>query len=466
MVRINKVSIVIAGFLGVVALTVLAKVNPAVLNHKQLQKHHQQYSQNKIHYLNSHAKLKTIVGHSIRSGYTLFHAFQDALYYDAIYAQARSEYDAVKENKLAAWSAYLPQLSTTGEVLANTELTTTNAFTVNAQQLIFNWSAIKRIAKANAQVRQAVYTLSYAEQQLMERTAKAYLEVVKLQSLLQVNQSQLYSMSRQLSAVRERLQHGHATVTDVNRVKGLLDLYRSQVTGIRIYLQQAKNTLTEITGRVIKKLPGLAARFKLLKPKPISILVWQKKVKHSNLSLQAAEEGVLVAKAEVGVATGGYLPSVSFAGTYYPEKVVGIDKHFTYGLNLSFSPFDGGDTIAAVNVAKSEYQTALSKRDMAFRDANRKLNSAYAGMLLGVSQIRSARQSVYSNQRALAQIKEGYIAGTQTILDVIDQQSKLFEARRAYVNDRVNYISSMITLELSSGSLSPQVLKHLGRWFG
>lgn len=160
MVRINKVSIVIAGFLGVVALTVLAKVNPAVLNHKQLQKHHQQYSQNKIHYLNSHAKLKTIVGHSIRSGYTLFHAFQDALYYDAIYAQARSEYDAVKENKLAAWSAYLPQLSTTGEVLANTELTTSNAFTVNAQQLIFNWSAIKRIAKANAQVRQAVYTLS------------------------------------------------------------------------------------------------------------------------------------------------------------------------------------------------------------------------------------------------------------------------------------------------------------------
>lgn len=464
--RIKKITIITGAFLSVVSLMLFAADNTELSSYAQLQEHHHQYANNKVNYLKLHAKSKTIVGHSIRSVYSLFHAFDDALYYDSIYAQARSEYDTVRENKLAAWSAYLPQLSANGVALSNTELTSSNTFTVDAQQLIFNWSAIKRIAKANAQVKQAVYTLSYSEQLLMERTAKAYLEVVKLQCLLQVNKSQLYSMAQQLRAVRERLQHGHATATDVNRVRGLLDLYRSQVIGIRIYLQQARNTLTEITGRVVKRLPNLASRFKLLKPKPISIMVWQKKVKNNNLSIKSAEEGVQVAKAEIGVATGGYFPSVSFAGTYYPEKVVGIDKHFTYGLNLSFSPFDGGSTIAAVNIAKSEYQTALLKRDMAFRDANRKLNSAYAGMLLGVAQIRSARQSVYSNQRALAQIKEGYIAGTQTILDVIDQQSKLFEARRAYVNDRVNYISSMITLELSSGSMSPQVLKSLGRWFG
>ena len=216
---------------------------------------------------------------------------------------------------------------------------------------------------------------------------------------------------------------------------------------------------------MVDKLPLFSRRFKLLKPNPSSIEAWRRRVKEKNLNLKAAEEGVLVAKAEVGVQSGKYIPSISFQGAYYPEKLAGINKHFTYGVNVSFSGLDGGKTIAEVGVADAEYQKALSFRDQAYRDAARNLSDSYAGMTIGVAQLRSARMSVSSNYRALKFTRDGYVAGTQTILDVLDQQAKLFDAKRSYVNDQVSYLNSIVGLEWASGSLSPKVLMHLQSWF-
>ena len=141
--------------------------------------------------------------------------------------------------------------------------------------------------------------------------------------------------------------------------------------------------------------------------------------------MKAATEAVEVAKANIGVQRGGYLPTVSLTGAYYPSKYYNTGKNLIYGLNVSFTAFQGGYTWAQVGRAQAQYQGVLAQRDATYRTVISDMKNAYNGMLNGVEQIKIEKLALDSNKSALKHTEAGYIAGTQTILDVLDQQSNL-----------------------------------------
>ncbi len=389
------------------------------------------------------------------SSETLVHEFQSSLTYDAKYREAKANYNSAKESKLAAWSAFFPQVTGSGNLLTNYNANLSSSFSVSAQQTIFNWGAIRQVSVANAQVRQAVAALSAAEQDLMQRVAQGYFAVIRANELLQVMQAQFDTMGKQLAAVHARYQVGHATITDLDRVKASHDLYRAQLLTLKIKLAEEKQALSQMTGHIIQSIPRLKSKFAPIKPKPADLQVWQEKANQQNLTLRAASEAVQVAKANIGVQRGGYLPTVSLTGAYYTNKYYNTGKNLIYGLNVSFNAFQGGYTWAQVGQAQAQYQGALAQRDTTYRAVISNMKNAFNGMLNGVEQIKIEKLALDSNQSALKHTEAGYIAGTQTILDVLDQQNKLFEAERTYVDGRINYLNNIVLLELAAGTLKP-----------
>jgi outer membrane protein len=406
------------------------------------------------------------------SAETILQAYEDGYKHDPTFLNARATAMSNKQAMLSAYSAFFPQLS----VSTNTWNSQTEKFSdkldyvLSAQQVIFNWSSIRQLSQASAQVRQAVESLSSAEQNLMVRSSESYLDVVQQKQLLAVTRQQLLSMNNQLKAVHERFKVGHATITDIERVRATYDLYRSQLMTGTIRLNDAKQNLAKITGRVYKRMSSLVVDFKLIKPQPNNIYSWIDKTKVNNLSIKAAEEGVVAAKANIGVNFGKFFPSLYVTGKYYqnaennPYDAPGEKEHEYYSLDLSYNAFQGGMAIADYRRAKASYKSALAQRDAAYQSAVALVNSSYIGILDGVAQLKAERLAVKSNKSALKHTEEGYIAGTQTVLDVLDQQTKLFEAERTYIAGRVAYLKNILRIDYAAGTLTPKNVAALQGW--
>ncbi len=403
------------------------------------------------------------------SAETIMQAYEDGYKHDPTFLSARATAMSNKQAMLSAYSAFFPQFS----VSTNTwnsrkgEFSDKLDYVLSAQQVIFNWSSIRQLSQASAQVRQAVESLSAAEQNLMVRSSESYLDVVQQKQLLAVTRQQLLSMNKQLKAVRERYKVGHATITDIERVRATYDLYRSQLMTGTIRLNDAKQNLAKITGRVYKRMPSLLVNFKLIKPKPDNIYSWIDKTKVNNLSIKAAEEGVLAAKANIGVNFGKFFPALYASGKYYSNasaNTYDVGKHDYYSLDLSYNAFQGGMAIADYRRAKAAYKSALAQRDSAYQSAVALVNSSYIGILDGVAQLKAERLAVKSNRNALKHTEEGYIAGTQTVLDVLDQQTKLFEAERTYIAGRVAYLKNILRIDYAAGTLTPKNVAALQAW--
>ncbi|HAG61911.1 MAG: hypothetical protein CMF55_03070 [Legionellales bacterium] len=396
---------------------------------------------------------------------TLLDAYHQSLNHDSVYMQAQAEYMSQKEATKSAWSAFFPRISASGDLLSNHSDNDIDSFAVNGTQTVFNWSAIKRVSKAQAQVRQAVLDLSVAQQDLMQRVVTRYLDVVRTHEIDILTKEQVDAVKQQMEAVKERYRLHHATVTDLDRIKASYDLYRSQLVTADIQLHNAQQQLIELTGAPIKHIPRFKSSFKLLHPQPNQLSLWLKRVTQQNLSIQSASEGVAVAKAALGESRGGYFPVIGAKASYYPTDPEYVDEHFLYELTVDYDGFQGGAVSANVASAMALYQKSQAERQGVYNNAMMLANSAFSSMVNGISQIKAEKRAVESNASALKNTSEGYNAGNQTLLDVIDQQTNLYNANIQYVAGRVQYLSALSLLEQQAGTLKPNTLEHLQGWF-
>ena len=397
-------------------------------------------------------------------GDTLLDTYHQSLIHDSQYLQAQAEYMSEKEATKAAWAAFFPRISGNGNLLSNHNDNDINSFSVNGTQTIFNWAAIKRVSKAQAQVRKAVLDLSVAQQDLMQRVVERYFNVVRTHEIYLLTSEQVRSVAKQMEAVKERYRLHHATITDLDRVTASYDLYRSQKVTSKIQLDNARQQLIELTGQLSNITPRFNSKFKLLYPSPNQLSVWIDKVTNQNLAIQAASEGVAVAKAQIGESRGGYFPNIGARASYYPTEPEYADEHFLYELTVDYNGFQGGAVSADVASSIALYQKAQAERNGIYNNAIMLANSAFSSIVSGVDQIKAEKRAVDSNESALKNTWEGYNAGNQTLMDVLDQQTNLFNAKIQYVAGRVQYLTAMSLLDQQAGTLKPGTLVHLQSW--
>tara|TARA_B100001093_G_C26859441_1_gene1029189 strand:- start:5161 stop:6420 length:1260 start_codon:yes stop_codon:yes gene_type:complete len=397
-------------------------------------------------------------------GTTLLDTYHQSLTHDSQYLQAQAEYLSEKEATRAAWSAFFPRISGNGNLVSNHTDNDIDSFAVNGTQTIFNWAAIKRVSKAQAQVRKAVLDLSVAQQDLMQRVVDRYLNVVRTHEIYLLTSEQVRSVAKQMEAVKERYRLHHATITDLDRVRASYDLYRSQKVTSKIQLDNARQQLIELTGQLSNITPRFNSKFKLLYPSPNQLSVWIDKVTNQNLAIQAASEGVAVAKAQIGESRGGYFPNIGARASYYPTEPEYADEHFLYELTVDYDGFQGGAINADVASSMALYQKAQADRNGVYNNAIVLANSAFSSIVSGVDQLKAEKRAVDSNQSALNNTWEGYNAGNQTLMDVLDQQTNLFNAKIQYVAGRIQYLTATSLLDQQAGTLKPETLEHLQSW--
>ena len=179
--------------------------------------------------------------------------------------------------------------------------TTTHRYGIDLKQNMFRWENWVALQRADAQVAQAEADYQAAQQDLIERVAQRYFDVLGAQDDLEAQQVALISIQRQLDQAESRYQIGLIAVTDVEEARAAHDSGAAAVIAAKRTLASTQELLREITGDAFDYLARPIEPFELANPDPVSEDRWVDMALQQNLSLVSSRLAADIARENVSI---------------------------------------------------------------------------------------------------------------------------------------------------------------------
>lgn len=414
----------------------------------------------------------------------LLKVYDQAVHNDPTFKQAQSSWWSAKQNLPISVAAYLPAVDTAytlNREYANNKPQsapqgwfTQGVLTLTVNQPIFDMGAWTAIQESGAGVKSATATYMASIQDLMARTATQYFAVLNSYDKLRFTIANANAVKRQLITAQQKYKVGLIAITGVYDAQSSYDQARANEISDRNNLYIQLELLRAITGQHYLSLKGIQDQVPLVSPAPSSIDSWVSMAEQDNYLIKANNFAAIQAHDNIKNQAAGFLPTVDATASYSNTKSSDFQKSNPnnntlsvggdYGLSLDWKPFSGGATYYATKQARYDYMTALGKLEFTHRDVVSKTRQAYLGVISGISQVQADKQSIVSAQKALKATEAGYIIGTRTMVNVLDDLTTVYQNENTYMNDQYGYINNVIALKEESGTLSMDDLRNINSW--
>jgi outer membrane protein len=444
-----------------------------------------------------------LLGQSVLAA-DLLSVYQEALQNDPQLREAEANRLAALESKPQAISALLPQISGNGTATKERDkgrsnqvesvqiagsptiyeafpfdgrvTTITHHYGIDLKQSLFRWENWVALQRADAQVAQAEADYQAAQQDLIERVAERYFEVLAAQDDLDAQQGNLASVNRQLEQAEKRYEVGLVAFTDVQEARAAHDSGAAAVIASKRSLASSQELLREITGDVYDSLARPIEPFELATPDPSSEDRWVEMALQQNLSLVSSRLAADIARDNVSAARGGHLPSLDLVASRYratsdgewlnangtPYGSTSVDQYQNIvGLQVTIPIYSGGMVASQVRQAVYQHRAAKERVERVARQTEHDARDAYLGVLSEISRVNALRRALESNATALNATESGYEAGTRTAVDVLESRRLWIQAQTDYSRSRYDYMINVLKLQQAAGTLSEQSLNRM-----
>ena len=404
---------------------------------------------------------------------------------DPKYKAARLDFEAVSFAEPQALAALLPNVSleftdsrtyqrileSRNPVFASgaTSFPTTGQ-TLSISQPIYKLSAWRGYEQAKVKVKQAAATFSAAEQDLMLRVATAYFSVLGARDVLEFSEAEQKAIRRQLDLVQQRFSSGLTAVADLHDARARHAVKEADVVVAKYDLDDKMQAMREMTGKLFQGVTPLRANIPLENPDPVNMDSWVQSAIKQNLLLEARRQAVAVAQLEMDRQRAGHAPVLDLVGTQNRKDTGGSlfgggSKVGTTDLmvRLSIPIYSGGLTSALIGEAVKRFYSAVEDQERDVRQVERQTRAAYQGVTGGIVRARALEQSIVSAESARELKVEGYRAGLQTSLQVLDAERDLYAAKRDAAKARYDLLLNRLRLKQGVGTLSDEDLRSINR---
>lgn len=322
--------------------------------------------------------------------------------------------------------------------------------------------------------------LHATESTILLNAATAYLNVVRDDSVLKLNINNEQVLRRQLEAAQERFRVGEITRTDVSQAEARL----SQATADRIAaegaLQDSRANFINFVGRPPES-PEAPKQYASL---PGTFDEVSAMTTAHNPNIIAADYTYKAALDGVDLIEGELLPTVTLNGNYsrYLHSSTQYSESWTKEvvLNVSMPLYEGGGTYARARAQKHTAGQRRIETDQARRDATEQSTRAWEDLRAARARVKSYEAQIKADELALAGVEEEAKVGSRTVLDVLNAEQELFNARVNLVRAQHDEAVASFTLKSAIGQLTARDLnlqvevydptKHYddvrGKWIG
>jgi outer membrane protein len=415
-------------------------------------------------------------------GADLLSVYREALAYDAQFASARAAVEAGREKLPQGRAGLLPTIGLTSNTQwndVNYHVRSTppvdvpfkynsNGWTVQLSQPLFRWQNWVNYNQSELLVVQSEAQFVAAQQDLINRVAQAYFDVLLAQETLATTQAQKAAIAEQLESAKRNFEVGTATITDTDEAQSRHDLAVAQEIAAQNDLAVKRNALATIVGAEHPSLKGLRANVQIARPQPDSVEKWVESAETGNPAVAVSKAGAEIADLEVGKQRAGHYPTLDLVASRgrnsqtstlsmsSPGSVLpGTDANATtVGLQLAIPIFAGGATVSRDREAVALREKARSDFDNARRTAALQARQAYLGVTSGLSQVKAYEAALVSSQSALESNKLGYEVGVRINIDVLNAQSQLYDTKQKLAKARFDTLIAQLKLKAAAGGLT------------
>ncbi len=421
--------------------------------------------------------------------YDLLESYAAARINDPQYQAAVYAYRAAQESIPQARAALLPGILADARI-AKTELEIaeqapsflgpgdpnprfkTSSYTLEVNQPIYRYSSWVALGQAKAIVRQAYALYLAAEQELIRRTAAAYILVLAAQDNLTFAKAEQTAVGRQKELVNARRRGGLANVTDAAEALARYSRVEAKAIEATNILDDAYEGLRQIVGYSLTEIKPFRNDIPMESPEPADIQFWIDLAKENNLTLIAANEGVASAQKEIDKQRGGHYPNLDLVvrhGDVNSDRELdsvnnagGNDiKTNLIALQLTVPLFTGGSVRSRTRQAVMKYEQALQQRTQQHRLVNRETRAAYKSITSAMSRVVALKDSVRAQESVLKGKTKGYRSGINTLLEVLDAEQDLYSTKRDLAQAVYEYVLNSLRLKQQVGSLNESDLVNI-----
>jgi outer membrane protein, multidrug efflux system len=294
---------------------------------------------------------------------------------------------------------------------------------------------------------------------LVSDVASHYFTLLELDLELQITRDTVKTQEDSVKLTSVRLDHGVATRLDVLQAQQVLDTANAQIPDLERQIGQEEDAISILIGDYPQGVPrGRPLAEQALPPNvppglPSSLL-------ERRPDIREAEQTLIAANAEIGVAKAEFFPQISLTGSgggafgrssLFAGMMSSQTSIWSYGVQVSQPIFTGGALRGNLHLAESQHQQALIAYKQAIQYAFRDVSDG----LIGYQKFHEVR---VRQEQAVSDLEESvrlsitrYQGGTATYLEVLDGQRSLFAAELTLAEARGNEYQSLVQLYRALG---------------
>ena len=334
---------------------------------------------------------------------------------------------------------------------------TAGQLTASAAWNLDFWGRYRRATEA---ARANLLANEWARNQVMATlvadVASSYFQLRQLDLQLETSKRTLASRQDSLQLTQTREQHGLATLLDVRQAEPLVGTAQTSVTDLERQIAQQENNLSILLGKNPGDIPrGLPIAEQPHVPEvPPGI---PSQLLERRPDIREAEENLVAANAQIGVARAQYFPQISLTADAGFQSSA-LNSLFTGPAGLwsmagSFSQpiFQGGRLKNNVRLAEAQHEQLLLTYQQTIQGAFRDVSNALVGYRK-TRQFRIEQERLVKAAQDAAQLSEvRFKAGKTDYLEVLTNETNAFSAELTLAQAHGNELLALVTLYQSLG---------------
>ncbi|NJD57235.1 MAG: efflux transporter outer membrane subunit, partial [Nitrospirae bacterium] len=335
--------------------------------------------------------------------------------------------------------------------------------TFNSSQLVLNaaweidlWGKLRRATEAaradllgTEDARRAVILT------LVASVASTYIDLRDLDKQLEISKQTAKSRGESYDLFKLRFEGGVISELELNQVKSEYEQALSTIPQFEKRIAQTENSLSTLLGRN----PGPIARGKTIDQLTLPAVPagLPSDILMSRPDILQAEQNLIAANANIGVAKSLYFPSISLTGMFgwasndLSDLFKGPAKTWSWAVPASMPIFTAGSIAGQVKSAEAFQQQALIGYRQSVQTAFREVDDALIDQKKSREQIAAQDRQVEAlrNYARIARLR--YDNGYTSYIEVLDAERSLFNAELSYTQTQGTLFLSLVNLYKSIG---------------
>ncbi len=302
----------------------------------------------------------------------------------------------------------------------------------------------------------AALGLKLARQGLILEVASRFADVAAARARLEAVKAKHAAMRRLAEMTDARMEAGLATITEKLEAESRASLTEAELLDARKADELARARLASLIGTAI----GPDVPLRLPTPAPTPQQDIESRAGEQALSVLLAEKQFELSDREVDKAVGSALPSVDLVAGYTREKTTdglfgagSVRRDQRIGIQVDVPIYAGGGTWAQLRKSKKQKLEAELRLADARREAVLTAREAALNLKAARARTEALKRAVKAAREARNAAQTSYEVGLMTIVDLLDAESRLADARSQLAAAESGLLLTRLQLAASIGGL-------------